>query len=71
MSPSTLKRRLASEYTCFSKISLMSRMNKAMILSRTENMPMTRIAQEVGYDDVLYFLLAFKSFHAQPSFPIP
>ncbi len=48
----------------------MSRMNKAMILSRTENMPMTRIAQEVGYDDPL-FLLAFKSFHAQPSFPIP
>lgn len=71
MSSSTLKRRLASEYTSFSKISLMSRMNKAMILSRTENMPMTRIAQEVGYDDVPYFLLAFKSFHSQPNLTYP
>lgn len=71
MSPSTLKRRLASEYTSFSKISLMSRMNKAMMLSRTENMPMTRIAQEVGYDDVPYFLLAFKSFHSQPNLTCP
>ncbi|HEC8325343.1 MULTISPECIES: helix-turn-helix domain-containing protein [Providencia] len=71
MSSSTLKRRLASEYTNFSKISLMSRMNKAMILSRTENMPMTRIAREVGYDDVPYFLLAFKSFHSQPNLNYP
>ncbi|EMC8780953.1 helix-turn-helix domain-containing protein [Providencia rettgeri] len=71
MSSSTLKRRLASEYTSFSKISLMSRMNKAMILSRTENMPMTRVAQEVGYDDVPYFLLAFKSFHSQPNLTYP
>ncbi|MFD1093594.1 helix-turn-helix domain-containing protein [Providencia vermicola] len=65
MSPSTLKRRLSNECTNFSKISLMSRMNKAMILSITESIPMARIAHEVGYDDVPYFLLTFKSFHAQ------
>ncbi|MGJ3355769.1 helix-turn-helix domain-containing protein [Providencia sp. Je.9.19] len=71
MSASTLKRRLSSEYTSFSKISLMSRMNKAMMLSKADNMPMTRIAHEVGYDDVSYFLLAFKSFHAQPAATFP
>lgn len=63
MSTSTLKRHLAREQTSFSKISLMSRMNKAMMLSKTNNLPMTRIAQEVGYDDVPYFLLTFKNFH--------
>ncbi|MEX6384063.1 hypothetical protein AB6F61_14125 [Providencia hangzhouensis] len=62
MSPSTLKRRLASEHTSFSKISLMSRMNKAMILSRTENMPMTRIAQEVAMMMSLIFYWHLKAF---------
>ncbi|MEZ2759332.1 helix-turn-helix domain-containing protein [Providencia vermicola] len=68
MSASTLKRRLASEYTSFSKISLMSRMNKAMILSKVNKMPMTRIAHEVGYDDVPFFMSTFKNYYrSQPS----
>lgn len=68
MSAATLKRRLVSEGTSFSKISLMSRMNKAMMLSKTNNMPMTRIAQEVGYDDIPFFLSTFKNYHRSPTF---
>ncbi|WP_369309732.1 helix-turn-helix domain-containing protein [Providencia rettgeri] len=70
MSASTLKRRLADEHTCFSKISLQSRMNKAMILSKANNMPMTLIAQEVGYDDIPFFISTFKNYHhnQSPSF---
>ncbi|MGF7411099.1 helix-turn-helix domain-containing protein [Providencia alcalifaciens] len=65
MSTSTLKRRLASEDTNFSTISLTSRMNKAMMLSKVDNMPMPRIAQEVGYDDIPHFIQAFKNFYQQ------
>lgn len=67
MSAATLKRRLVSEGTSFSKISLMSRMNKAMMLSKTNNMPMTRIAQEVGYDDIPFFMSTFKNYYRTQS----
>ncbi|CAG9409118.1 helix-turn-helix domain-containing protein [Providencia alcalifaciens] len=63
MSPATLKRRLTSEGTSFSQVSLMSRMNKAMMLSKTNNIPMTRIAQEVGYDDIPFFMSTFKKYY--------
>lgn len=65
VSASTLKRRLANEETNFSTISLMSRMNKAMMLSKVYKMPMSRIAQEVGYDDIPHFFQTFKKFHQQ------
>ena len=60
MSEATLRRKLAADNTRFSDLLLDVRMSCAIQLLQSTTIPVTRIAQEVGYDSSSHFSVRFK-----------
>ncbi|WP_018151770.1 AraC family transcriptional regulator [Leeia oryzae] len=60
MSEATLRRKLAAEHTRFSDLLLDVRMSCAIQLLQSTTIPVTRIAQEVGYDSSSHFSDRFR-----------
>ncbi|WP_374600233.1 helix-turn-helix transcriptional regulator [Niveibacterium sp.] len=61
ISEATLRRRLAAEGTALSELLVDVRMTRAMQLLQSTAMPVTRIAEAVGYESASRFALRFRS----------
>jgi len=60
MSEATLRRRLAAENTSFTETLSDTRMTRALALLHTTDLPISRVAQEVGYGSPSQFATRFK-----------
>jgi AraC-like DNA-binding protein len=60
LSPRTLKRRLAEERTAFSDLLEEERRERALLLLRSGDLSIERVAERVGYSDVANFNRAFR-----------
>ncbi|HCJ9766755.1 MAG: helix-turn-helix domain-containing protein [Holdemanella porci] len=60
LSQSTLKRKLHSEGTSFSAISILSKMNKAARMLRTDDSKIQSIAETCGFNSSSHFTTSFK-----------
>lgn len=60
MSEATLRRKLAAENTSFTEMLSDTRMTRALALLHTTTLPISRVAQEVGYDSPSQFSNRFK-----------